>query len=59
MVGTVTEFEFNLRLPKTNSNFIDTIQANTRPLAEQIIKSKYPGVIILSYKNLGMLKGLK
>jgi len=55
MSGTVDLFEFQLRLPG-GSSFPDQVQANNKPQAEQILKSKYgSGLIILSYKILRRL----
>ena len=54
MSGTVDLFEFQLRLPG-GAPFQDQVQANNKPQAEQILRSKYPGVIILNYKLLRRL----
>lgn len=55
MSGTVELFEFQLRLPG-GSSFPEQIQANNRPQAEQVLKSRYgAGLIILSYKILRRL----
>ena len=51
MSGTVDLFEFQLRLPG-GAPFQDQVQANNKPQAKQILKAKYQGVIILSYKFL-------
>ena len=55
MSGTVDLFEFQLRLPG-GSPFTDQVAANNRPQAEQILRVKFPGVIILTYKILRRLE---
>ncbi len=57
MVGTVNIFEFKLKLQGQSSTFVESVEANTKPLAEKIIKSRYPNVSILSCQNKGMIKG--
>ncbi len=59
MVGTVNIFEFKLKLAGSGSSFTETVEANNKPLAEQMIKSKYKNVTILSCQNKGMSKGLR
>jgi hypothetical protein len=51
MANTSDLFEFQLRLPG-GAPFTDQVAANNRSQAEQILRSKFPGVIILTYKIL-------
>ncbi len=59
MVGTVNCFEFKLKIPGSGTSFTEVVEANNKPLAEKILKSKYPNASILSCQNKGMLKGLR
>jgi hypothetical protein len=48
MTGTTDIYQFSLRLPGPATPFEERIPANNKALAEQIVRTKYPGVIILS-----------